>query len=390
MDGVLSKLKSLDAYPKVNEDFFTRTYSGGVITVVSSLVMLCLFISELSLWLRMNTFSELSVDTSRGEMMDINFDITFHKMPCAWTSLDAMDISGEMHLDVDHDVYKKRLQADGTPIDEGTKHTIGPENLDLMSRDNIDENGTVCGSCYGAQTTAQPCCNTCDEVRSAYRKKGWAFTDPQGIEQCAQEGFSKALQEQAGEGCHMWGAISINKVAGNVHFAPGKSFQQGNMHVHDLVPFPDKNFDLSHTITKLTFGQGYPGQQNPLDGVFINQTTSTASQAATGMWQYFLKVVPTMYSDVRNNTIFSNQYSVTEHFKPADVQQGQNMPGVFFFYDLSPIKVQYREEYKSFTHFITSVCAIIGGVFTVSGLIDSFIYHGQKAIKKKVDLGKQI
>lgn len=62
------------------------------------------------------------------------------------------------------------------------------------------------------------------------------------------------------------------------------------MHVHDLVPFPDKNFDLSHTITKLTFGQGYPGQQNPLDGVLINQTTSTASQAATGMWQYFLKV----------------------------------------------------------------------------------------------------
>ena len=95
---MLSKLKTLDAYPKVNEDFFTRTYSGGVITVVSSLIMLCLFISELSkqpapcivcdsyscadqlmalciaptgLWLRMNTISELSVDTSRGEMMDI-------------------------------------------------------------------------------------------------------------------------------------------------------------------------------------------------------------------------------------------------------------------------------------------------------------------------------
>lgn len=64
----------------------------------------------------------------------------------------------------DHDVYKKRLQADGTPIDEGTKHTIGPENLDLMSSNKVDENGTVCGSCYGAQTTAQPCCNTCDEV----------------------------------------------------------------------------------------------------------------------------------------------------------------------------------------------------------------------------------
>ena len=46
-----------------------------------------------------------------------------------------------------------------------------------------------------------------------------------------------------------------------------------------------------------------------------------------------------MYSDVRNKTINSNQYSVTEHFKRAEIQQGQNMPGVFFFYDLSPIKV---------------------------------------------------
>lgn len=51
------------------------------------------------------------------------------------------------------------------------------------------------------------------QVRSAYRKKGWAFTDPQGIEQCAKEGFSKALQEQAGEGCHMWGTLNINKVS---------------------------------------------------------------------------------------------------------------------------------------------------------------------------------
>lgn len=28
------------------------------------------------------------------------------------------------------------------------------------------------------------------------------------------------------------------------------------------------------------------------------------------------------------------------------------------------------------------------GVFTVSGILDSFIYHGQKAIKKKMEIGK--
>ena len=47
MDGLLSKLRSLDAYPKVNEDFYSRTLSGGIITLASSVVMLLLFVSEL-------------------------------------------------------------------------------------------------------------------------------------------------------------------------------------------------------------------------------------------------------------------------------------------------------------------------------------------------------
>lgn len=51
-----------------------------------------------------------------------------------------------------------------------------------------------------------------------------------------------------------------------------------------------------------------------------------------------MQVVPTIYVNSHNKTINSNQYSVTEHFKPSydyHVQQ----PGVFFYYDLSPIKV---------------------------------------------------
>ena len=27
------------------------------------------------------------------------------------------------------------------------------------------------------------CCNTCEEVRQAYLRKGWSFNDPNGIEQ---------------------------------------------------------------------------------------------------------------------------------------------------------------------------------------------------------------
>ncbi|GAB2211740.1 hypothetical protein Droror1_Dr00025074 [Drosera rotundifolia] len=104
------------------------------------------------------------------------------------------------------------------------------------------------------------------------------------------------------------------------------------------------------------------------------------------MYQYFVKIVPTVYTNVRGYTIYSDQFSVTEHFRSS--QSGHYVPGVFFFYDISPIKVTFTEKHMSFLYFITNVCAIVGGIFTVSGIVDFAIYHGQKAIRKKTQLGK--
>lgn len=36
--------------------------------------------------------------------------------------------------------------------------------------------------CYVLQSD-DDCCNNCDEVREAYRKKGWALSNPDGIDQ---------------------------------------------------------------------------------------------------------------------------------------------------------------------------------------------------------------
>jgi len=49
MEHVMSKIRNFDAYPKINDDFYSRNLSGGVITLASSILMLLLFLSELSL-----------------------------------------------------------------------------------------------------------------------------------------------------------------------------------------------------------------------------------------------------------------------------------------------------------------------------------------------------
>ena len=105
MDKVLHKLRNLDAYPKVNEDFYNRTLSGGVIIIASASVMLFLFFSELSLYFYSVTETKLLVDTSRGETLRINFDVSFPAVRCSILGLDAVDISGEQHLDIVCSMY---------------------------------------------------------------------------------------------------------------------------------------------------------------------------------------------------------------------------------------------------------------------------------------------
>ena len=50
--------------------------------------------------------------------------------------------------------------------------------------------------------------------------------------------------------------------------------------------------------------------------------------------------------------------------------------------------VKYAEYRKPFTHFLTDFCAIVGGVFTVAGIIDGMLYSAVKKLAKKTELGK--
>eukprot|EP01108_Squamamoeba_japonica_P007043 TRINITY_DN5858_c0_g1_i1.p1 TRINITY_DN5858_c0_g1~~TRINITY_DN5858_c0_g1_i1.p1 ORF type:complete len:419 (+),score=181.00 TRINITY_DN5858_c0_g1_i1:121-1377(+) len=360
-----SRLKKFDAYPKTHEDFRVRTFSGATISILSGAFILFLFFSEFAYYLTTEVHPEVKVDTTRGEKLQINVDMVFPRLPCAYLTLDAMDVAGEQQLDLSHDIFKRRLRSDGTPVDApvekdsalGVAKPPPPALSDAAKRAADEAAATGCGSCYGAEERPGQCCNTCEEVREAYRLKGWAFGSPDSIAQCAREGFSDNLRSQRDEGCHVYGSLQVNKVAGHFHVAPGKSFA-GHQHVHDMQVYgKDAKFDLSHHINSLSFGKPFPGAVNPLDDVEKVADVASLPAGTSEIYQYFLKIVPTSYENLAGERIDTNQFSVTEHFRPLPPTDHNKpghehgLPGVFFMYDMSPIMVSYQERRKSFAHF---------------------------------------
>ncbi len=145
----------------------------------------------------------------------------------------------------DHDVYKQRLSASGSPVREAERHDVkSTKKAEVKVVGN-----TTCGACYGAEDAENACCNTCDEVsfggwwlpvgssavrlgvcaslgshdlpatwccacqvRAAYRRRGWALTNVENIEQCKHDAYIESIREQKGEGCRMWGHVEVNKV----------------------------------------------------------------------------------------------------------------------------------------------------------------------------------
>jgi hypothetical protein len=173
----------------------------------------------------------------------------------------------------------------------------------------------------------------------------------------------------------------VNKVVGNFHIAPGQSYSNGNMHVHDLKNYYETPVQgghaFTHIIHQLRFGPQLPldlskkyGKLTPWTNHHVNPLDGTKQETdePTFNFMYFVKVVPTSYlpigwenrqasmNDVSDGvglgsygysdggSVETHQYSVTSHKRSLrggdDAKEGHKerqhatggIPGVFFSY----------------------------------------------------------
>lgn len=71
-----------------------------------------------------------------------------------------------------------------------------------------------------------------------------------------------------------------------------------------------------------------------------------------------------------------------------NIQRFAEVPSVRINYDIVPIIVHVKSKFTSFYTFLTRLCAILGGVFTITGIVTAIVDAGVTTMLKKDRLGK--
>ena len=188
------------------------------------------------------------------------------------------------------------------------------------------------------------------------------------------------------EGCRMKGSVVVGKVPGNVHFS---SHSAGNL--LNYVAAVDRSqmffLNMSHKIDYFTFDKKYEVTQ---EGEYFSSQPSKSLESISSVdtnsritYNYYVNLVPTKYVDLHNNEIRSNLFTLS---KSSNLAEGQS--AVYFRYEISPMYVLHEMKKMTLWLFIVRICAVIGGVFTVSGLIHGMLSEIFAWGKKDHEYGK--
>ncbi|XP_015110278.1 endoplasmic reticulum-Golgi intermediate compartment protein 2 [Diachasma alloeum] len=328
----LKTVTQLDAFPKVPESYTNKSAVGGTFSFITFCIICYLILSETRYFLDARLWFKFEPDTEIDAKLKINVDITV-AMTCSKIGADILDSTNENLLGFEP------LSEEDTWWD-----------LSSNQRSHFD---------------------ALKHMNSYLREEYHAIHEL--LWKSHQVAFMGEMPKRSTEpshppdACRIYGSINVNKVAGNFHITAGKSLSLPRGHVHISAFMTSQDYNFTHRINKFSFGDESPGIVQPLDG------DEKIADENMMLYQYFIEVVPTDIQTLLRNTK-TYQYSVKDYARPIDHHKGSHgIPGIFFKYDTSALKIKVTQERDSVIQFLVKLCAIVGGIFVTSGLINSIV-----------------
>jgi len=172
----------------------------------------------------------------------------------------------------------------------------------------------------------------------------------------------------------------------------------GTLHFHmkqEGLSFDSADIEISHTVHQFSFGNRptlrrfhqlshlHPtGLGNDWNDRLKGQTFQALAESSH---EHYMQLILTTVEPLYGDGYDAYDYTVHSH---NFVRDDSGVPSAKFTYQTTAMQIVVKELGKRWYHFLTTTCAIIGGVFTVCGILDGLHFSAMKVIKK-VELGKQ-
>lgn len=361
---------------KTKANYTSTTARGGQWTLAIIILCTCLTFTELRTWSSGTETHHFSVERGVGHELQLNLDIVV-AMQCR-----------DLHVNV-QDAAMDRIMAGALLTKEDTNFEIWMD----PSKARKQKGQKIYHSLHStdrARKKAEEEDSHVGHILGHMREnKGKSFPKSPRIG-----------RQMAIDACRIYGSLEGNKVQGDFHItARGHGYMELGLQTH----LDHSTFNFSHLVNELSFGPRYPGILNPLD------KTSDYTPLNFMRYQYFLSVVPTIFTSRRVSTrdgsldpaavpqpptldmapdmlktdkdgvvyhvpqprsradsksIFTNQYAATSQSRevPANV-----VPGLFFKYDIEPILLIVSESRNSFLALVIRLVNVISGVLVGGG-----------------------
>lgn len=307
MDDFANKVRTFDAFPKVNSQHSVRSTRGGLSTVLTVFMGLLIFWIEVGGYIGGYVDHQFTLDDTVRKDIAINVDMIV-AMPCEFLHTNVLDITDD------------RFLAGELLNFEGTNFFVPPSfNIDSAKEVVNVELDEVFA----------------ENMRAEYQVQG-------------------SRLNEAAPACHIFGSIPVNHVNGDLHIT-AKGFGYQDRHHVDR-----QSLNFSHVIAEFSYGEFFPFMNNPLD--FTGRITTENLQS----YKYYTKIVPTLYQKL-GLEVDTHQYSLTEQHTAFREEEG--IPGIFFKYDFEPIKLVISEKRMSFIQFVAHIGTIFSGLLIVGGYL---------------------
>ena len=186
-------------------------------------------------------------------------------------------------------------------------------------------------------------------------------------------------------GCQLAGHLLLDRAPGNFHV-------QARSPHHDLVPHMT---NVSHLVHHLSVGEPFAERLMEENSIIPPQVRDKLKPMNGKAYvtfdlheahHHYIKIVTTNVEGLRRGNREFKAYQILENSQ-LSYYRNDVVPEAKFMYDLSPIAVTYEWESKTWYDYVTSIMAIVGGTFTVVGMLESSITKvstGTRRITKKM------